>query len=72
MENIKVYYHLNAFIMVKLVILTLNVLLKEITPMKRKEKARINLAILKSLLKGIVFIQRRIEAGLMKKNMSQI
>jgi hypothetical protein len=46
-------------------------------PMKKKENARINLGSLKrkSLLKGTIFIQKRIETSLQtlkKKNMSQI
>jgi hypothetical protein len=62
---------------VKLVILHPNVPSKKTTPIKKKEKARINLGSLKrkSLLKGTFFIQKRIVATLWtlnKKNMSQI
>jgi hypothetical protein len=43
---------------VKLVILPLNFLLKEITPMKRKEKARISLASFKKYFKRNSFYSK--------------
>jgi hypothetical protein len=62
---------------VKLVILHPNVLSKKTTPMKKEEKAMINLGSLrrKILVKGTTFIQGRIVATfqkLKKTNMSQI